>query len=172
MAAVMVNGKWGFIDCTGKVVVEPIYHEVLRFNKGIAQVRMWGKFGYVRKDGSFLFEPIFDSAPCEAKSVMVVRIDEGNVHRYGMIDCDGNVLLEPQSNFRIFHFHDDIACIAAKTENRDEKWGYINIEGKVVVEPKYDDARDFSEGMSNSYLRKPTNPFINADTISNSPPLS
>ena len=147
MAAVMVNGKWGFIDCTGKVVVEPIYHEVSRFNRGIAQVRMWGKFGYVRKDGSFLFEPIFDSAPCEAESVMVVRVDEGKVRKYGMIDCDGNVLLEPQSDFRIFDFYGDIARIAAKTEHGDEKWGYINIEGKVVVEPKYDDARHFSEGI-------------------------
>ena len=147
MAAVMVKGKWGFIDRTGKVVVEPIYHEVSRFNKGIARVGMWGKFGYVRTDGTFLFEPIFDSAPYEAKSVMVVRIDEGKVRRYGIIDGDGNVLLEPQSDFRIFDFHGDLARIAAKTEHGDEKWGYINIEGKVVVEPKYDQARDFSEGI-------------------------
>ena len=31
---------------------------------------------------------------------------------------------------------------------KDWKWGYMNREGKVVVEPRYDDAEPFCEGLA------------------------
>ena len=34
----------------------------------------------------------------------------------------------------------------------DGKWGYINTEGEVVIEPQFDDAGSFSKGVLGSSL--------------------
>jgi hypothetical protein len=46
-------------------------------------------------------------------------------------------------------------CLAQKTNNPklipyelNEKWGFINDKGKIVIEPKYDEAYKFSDGLA------------------------
>nr|WP_276603455.1 WG repeat-containing protein [Nannocystis pusilla] len=39
MAAVRVDHKWGFIDRTGRIVIEPIYEGAGPFGDGVACVR-------------------------------------------------------------------------------------------------------------------------------------
>ena len=41
-APVMQDGKWGFIDRSGRLVIAPQYDRVLPFAEGLAQVRMRG----------------------------------------------------------------------------------------------------------------------------------
>ncbi|MDH3259320.1 MAG: WG repeat-containing protein, partial [Deltaproteobacteria bacterium] len=31
---------------------------------------------------------------------------------------------------------------------QDGRWGFISCAGKIAISPKYDDARDFSEGLA------------------------
>lgn len=45
--AVKKNGKWGFIDTTGKVAVKPQYEEARPFYNGLAAVKVNGKWGYI-----------------------------------------------------------------------------------------------------------------------------
>ena len=45
------DGKWGFIDETGQIVIEPVYEGVAPFSEGLAAVRLDGKFGYINKAG-------------------------------------------------------------------------------------------------------------------------
>lgn len=40
LAAVEINGKWGFIDTTGKIVIEPKYYLVNDFSEGLASVSL------------------------------------------------------------------------------------------------------------------------------------
>ena len=42
-ASVRLNGKWGFIDKTGKEVIPLIYEEVSDFLNGLAKVRLNGR---------------------------------------------------------------------------------------------------------------------------------
>lgn len=52
-----VDGKFGFMDKTGKIVITPVYAEVADFSEGLAKAlkfnsaRGVNKFGYIDKTG-------------------------------------------------------------------------------------------------------------------------
>jgi hypothetical protein len=48
---------WGFIDTSGKLVIDFKYDDVTPFLNGIAQVMVDGKIGYIDKTGKYIWEP-------------------------------------------------------------------------------------------------------------------
>ena len=61
LAKVKIGGKWGYIDKTGKYVVNPQFDEVWSFSEGLAGVIIgdWktSKWGYIDKTGKYIWEP-------------------------------------------------------------------------------------------------------------------
>ena len=55
-------GKQGFIDRTGKIVIEARFDEARVFSEGLAAVRVGDKWGYVDPSGRMVIEPQFDMA--------------------------------------------------------------------------------------------------------------
>jgi hypothetical protein len=51
LAKVTVNGKWGFIDKTGKVVILLMYDFAGIFAEGLACVELDGEYGFIDKAG-------------------------------------------------------------------------------------------------------------------------
>src|SRR5579872_4859299 len=56
------NGKSGFMDKTGKLVIQAKYESAGDFSEGLASVSMAGKFGYVDATGKEVIAPQFDAA--------------------------------------------------------------------------------------------------------------
>ncbi len=66
--ATQENGKWGFSDSSGKMVVEAIYDKVTEFNKyGFAGVLKDGKWGMIKQDGTVGLEPNESNLTFEAE---------------------------------------------------------------------------------------------------------
>lgn len=61
-AAVMINGKWGFINAAGEVVIEPQYEDARSFANGYAAVKKDGKWGFINAEGKMVIEPQFKNA--------------------------------------------------------------------------------------------------------------
>lgn len=61
-AAVMKNGKWGFIDTVGNVQIDFQFDNALSFGQHLAAVEVDGQWGYVSKYGKVVIDPIFLSA--------------------------------------------------------------------------------------------------------------
>ncbi len=56
--AMTKDGKWGYADKAGNIVVEPIYDAVTEFNQyGFAGVLKDGKWGMIKQDGTIGLEP-------------------------------------------------------------------------------------------------------------------
>ena len=53
-----MNGRHGFIDKTGKEIVEPKYDYVYDFEEGFAKVELNGKHGFVDKTGKEVIPPV------------------------------------------------------------------------------------------------------------------
>ncbi|NLF26361.1 MAG: WG repeat-containing protein [Clostridiales bacterium] len=51
LASVKSEGKWGFIDRRGNVVIGPRWEIVSQFENGIAPVRKGGVEGYINTSG-------------------------------------------------------------------------------------------------------------------------
>ncbi len=48
LAVVQIDGKYGYIDRTGKFVIKPQFSEASRFVRGLAAVKKDSKYGYIR----------------------------------------------------------------------------------------------------------------------------
>ena len=60
LASIKKNGKYGFIDGNGKLVITPKFDLVGIFSNGLAAVIIDGKIGYINKKGKLVIKPIFD----------------------------------------------------------------------------------------------------------------
>lgn len=55
------DGKYGYEDKDGKVIVEPIYEEATEQNiYGYAAIKQNGKWGCIDKKGTVVIEPAYD----------------------------------------------------------------------------------------------------------------
>jgi hypothetical protein len=54
----LLGGKWGYIDRTGKFIIRPQFDEALNmeFSNGLARVKIDGKWGYINKTGKFVWK--------------------------------------------------------------------------------------------------------------------
>ena len=62
LAAVRVDGKFGYIDKTGELVIPAKYNRAWKFSEGLGKVLLNNKFGFVDKDGTVVILPQFDMA--------------------------------------------------------------------------------------------------------------
>lgn len=68
LAAVLVpvtgqrDGRWGFIDTRGNMVIKPGYDQVRPFRNGLAAAQRKGKWGYIDASGHWAIEPLYDQA--------------------------------------------------------------------------------------------------------------
>lgn len=64
LAYIELNNKWGFIDKTGRIVIQPRFvrdfdgniFEDMKFKNGLARVKENNKYGYINKTGKFVWE--------------------------------------------------------------------------------------------------------------------
>jgi predicted NUDIX family NTP pyrophosphohydrolase len=61
LAAILVNGEFGYIDRSGKMVIVPQFDRASRFSGGLAEVQVVDARGYARgyidKQGRYIWAP-------------------------------------------------------------------------------------------------------------------
>ncbi|HEX4606788.1 MAG TPA: WG repeat-containing protein, partial [Urbifossiella sp.] len=139
-----VNSKWGFIDRTGKVVVQARYSRVDEFSDGLAPVKVGGtyaaggKWGYIDRTGKEVISPRFDGVWPFREGFAAVEIGD----KYGFIDRTGAVVIPPR--FTSLHrFSEGLAAV-----QEDGAWGFIGPDGEYRIRPRFGWAGDFSEGLA------------------------
>jgi hypothetical protein len=114
LARVSINGKWGFIDTTGKEIISAQYDEAISFEDGYARVKFMGQWGVIDKKGNtvvpFLYYFIEKFMKEEAFAYKVDEIIEQK---------------KPQGIVRQEHFPEMGQQIKLTS-------GKINIEGKII----------------------------------------
>jgi hypothetical protein len=74
-------GKFGFIDKSGSIVINPTFNSASEFSHGLASVSVGGKYGFIDKMGKFVIEPKFTDAFSFSEGLARVRIGK----KYGFI---------------------------------------------------------------------------------------
>lgn len=133
-----MQGKWGYVDKTGKVVVKPAFQEVREFKKGRALVKAEGKWGLIDAKGAWLSKPQSETVPMELGEQWGVKIGE----KYALADKDLKPISEPLYTM-IYSFGEGLA--AAQTA--DGKWGFLNPAGTLVIPASFDSGGRFQEGL-------------------------
>ncbi len=183
LAAVMIGNKWGYIDRTGKVVIEPRWQNnddwpgvrVGAFHGGLASVTeyaSWGvrddsnywtyKCGYIDKTGKYVIPPqLRQSCGPFSEGLAAVEVDfDGpedtkDVGWLGYMDTKGNWAIPPKF-IEGGTFHGGIALVSDGFDERSEfKRFLIDKKGRPVMGAK--DCRwryIFSEGLALAYSRE------------------
>jgi hypothetical protein len=133
------NGKYGFVNKEGKILVPTIYDEASTMNEGFAPVRQGDAWGYVDSLGKLVIEPKFADALCFRSGLAPVK----KVNKWGFIKSDGSFAIEPAyDNAR--GFHEGVAAVT----NTKGYWGYIDRSGKQIIPFMYHFADNFDEGRA------------------------
>lgn len=126
------NGKAGYIDRTGKVVIPQKFDEARGFSEGLAAVRLGDDWGYIDSSGRLAIKPQFFEARSFSDGVAAVgvwfpkrKIIDSKIGYYSYIDARGS-LITNQQFYVASTFSEGLGF--ALTE--DDKRGFISRSGK------------------------------------------
>jgi ankyrin repeat protein len=85
LKAVEQNGKWGYADQGGHLIISAQYDEAKIFSDGLAAVKMQGKWGFIDKTGQLVIPLSYDSATSFIEGRAWVNLNG----EYGYIDKTG-----------------------------------------------------------------------------------
>ena len=86
-APVYIDGKWGVIDKTGRIVIEPKFDDTRRqFMEGLLAVEIEKKWGFIDTIGKFIIDPMYDDAWSFSNGYAAVAVGDN----WGYIDKKGN----------------------------------------------------------------------------------
>ncbi len=170
LAPVRAGGRYGYMGLSGDLMVEPRYELADEFREGRAVVRRDGRYGYLDAWGEEAVEPRWLWAGRFSEGLALV-VGESDC---GYIDSDGAMRLrlpppsslpraeggngppqetavqqEPpdieewQSRLDYHLFSEGLAPF-----ERDGKTGYLDREGREVIEPRFQAGEPFSEGLA------------------------
>jgi DNA-binding transcriptional regulator/RsmH inhibitor MraZ len=146
------NGKWGFIDRTGRFRIPARFDGASEFSEGVAFVRSWvggkSKNGFVDAGGRFTELPeTNENEAAFHDGLMRFQTPPGQERKYGYMDKAGRVVIPPQF-FESGHFSEGLAWASVL---RERKWlyGFIDKTGKFVIEPQFVyQPGDFTDGLA------------------------
>lgn len=151
LAAVQKDGKWGFIDREGKLIIDCQYDNVCGgFSNGLAAVEKEGIWRYINTDGEWVFDMLFENA--HAFSGGLAAVMQNGV--WGFINLDGKTVIEGQFA-EAGDFREGLAAVCKEIDGV-RQWGYIDQDGKVcihfqpydIVEGKIFMMRNFHNGYA------------------------
>ena len=146
------NGKWGFIDETGSIVLPYRWNNCFSgFHEGLASVKdVSGKWGYINKRGQLVIPCQWESAYEFSEGLAVVC---GPNHKYGYIDKHGQMVI-PNKWGHACSFKEGIASVSVKEvcvingHLFYPQSGYIDKKGSVVIPCRWYYAGDFQDGLA------------------------
>ena len=152
-----MHGKWGYIDKSGKFVIEPQFADAFSFSEGRAMVgvpnRLYSiqyNWGFIDKQGRWIVPARYDSVSPFSEGLAAILFGD----KVGFVDLQGEVVIKPQfdpdggcpdkpGRVGFSRFSEGLAAVQV-----NGKWGFIDRTGKWVIKPSYACAQPFSQGLA------------------------
>ena len=166
LAPIKKNGKTGFIDKTGNVIIPLEYNNAQCFSEGLSAVKKDGKRGFIDKSGTIIIPFEYDWAHPFRNGLSSV-VKNG---KWGVIDKTGRTVIPLELEYDYTdNFYDGLARVFTgrvplssrnddffysfishieRTPGKEEKHGFIDKTGKIVIPLEYEGSRAFSEGYA------------------------
>jgi hypothetical protein len=139
----LVEGKWGYIDDTGKFALSPVYSSARRFQaNGLAVAGRDGKVGLIDPSGKFVVQPVYQDIGDFSDGLAIV-MDEGG---FSVMDSRGNILSEKYPF--IGKYKEGRAPYYIAAQGGGLLYGYLGENGKTAIVPAYQSAGDFDGGIA------------------------
>jgi hypothetical protein len=134
---IVQNGKYGFIDHKGKIVIQPQFIWADDFWRGLGSVYVCGRYVSIDSSGKLLPLRVAVEGRLEPKH---------EDQKVGFVDEHGEFKINPTFDDAL-PFSDGLAAIQI-----NKKWGFIDAVGHQIIQPKFSNAYYFREGVGIAQL--------------------
>ena len=155
--AIVVSDRVGVIEKNGNYVLSPEYSGMSKkFSEGLCYAAAARNpndtnSGFIDFKGDIIIPKLFNAYTSFYKGNALVAV--GHVPRplfWSLIDNTGKVLIERVDITMAEDFYEGIAVVD-KDVGKKTKEGYMDYTGKMLVEPQFDQAQPFTQGVGIGY---------------------
>ena len=139
------DGRWGYIDREGRMVIAPSFHSAGRFVDGVAPVRIDRHMGYIDEAGNVVIECRFEWAMPFWNGRGRVKLDGA----WQIVSRDGALAPCPDDMARAWPGDDTSAEDREGLIAFEERWrwGFRDANGRVRIAPRYEHVYRFDGGL-------------------------
>lgn len=130
---VVQNGKYGYIDHAGKVVIQPQFIWADEFWRGLGSVYVCGRYVSIDALGTLLPLRIAVEGHLEPQK---------KDWKFGFVDASGQFKIAP-TFAEVLPFSEGLAAVRV-----GEKWGFVDTSGQIKISPRFEGAYYFGEGVA------------------------
>lgn len=132
--------KFGLIDKSGKEIIPLIYDKIKAISENLILVKQKDKWGFIDKLNKIIIPLEYDDAFPFFNGIAFVQKESF----YGAIDKHNQTKIQFNLDKLIFPIDSDNLIVFKK----NEKFGFINSSGKIIVQAIYDYAYPFIKDMA------------------------
>lgn len=129
---------FGFINKTGKPVIELTLDDVDDFKNGLARFRKKNLFGVIDTTGKEVIKAKYHNMGVFAEGLAVVDFNG----KYGYVNTVGTEVILPTYEYAS-DFSEGLAGVKLQG-----KYGFINQNGVMVISPQFESVRPFANGVA------------------------
>ena len=167
---VKVSGKWGYVNGSGQMVINPQFDYADQFHEGRALICLgkpcdWWEspndslWGFTDTSGKVVVTPQYQSEAFFSEGLAAVCTGDCSgsptkPHSRGYVDREGKLVI-PMQFGGAGTFSESLAqvCVGKcdweqKGSGWSGKFGFIDHSGRFVINPQYDDVEDFKNGFA------------------------
>jgi hypothetical protein len=134
------NGKWGYADTSGKVVIPPNYESAMPFQGSLTLVKNGKGFGVINKNGKEVIVPNFSKIKDCGCGVFGIQLPNS----YALINKEGKRIDKGRVTDVVAHeCHQDRLIV-----RQGKKAAFLNTKGEAVTEFEFDEALPFYNGVA------------------------
>jgi len=137
------KSKWGYIDSSGMFVIQPSFSQAFRFQpNGRAIAGRGDSVGIIDRAGSFIAEPVYTYINPYSEG-LAVAVDQNS---HVVLDENGKVISEKYQY--IGNYKNGRAVYSVYKQDYSALYGYLDENGKPVIQPVYGYASDFENNRA------------------------
>ncbi len=135
---------WGYINENGKFIIEPQFEYAENFQPdGIARILKDDMYGLINLKGEIIAEPVYTIIDDFTEGYTIAN---KKWEQYFILDKKGKVIY--QTADQINYIKDGMVCFGVKIAEWKYMYGYMDINGNVIIEPQYTNAGQFTDGKA------------------------
>lgn len=164
LAYFSLAGRYGYIDQSGQTAIEPGFDDAGYFKEGLAKVMKEGRIGVINREGTYIVPAEYDSVSIEDQFIIAqsdgkyvcfnrtgkVILEQSdyierittkgdyicfqNEGKQGLIDGEGNILIEPLYDWILSLIPGQDLLIVRE----DELYGVVDLQGEIRIPVEYD----------------------------------
>lgn len=166
LAAVRIDGRWGYIDRSGDLVIQPAYTDAAPFYGEFAEVRVHDASGIIDRRGRMILRPQFKRIVPFASGAFIAAPLDSNARSGGFQGLDTDPaevsgfdgaglyhlrrgwLTEPDFQFTAFDPTRGLIWAARRNEDHQDVWGLMGADGSWLVSPRYSHVQRLMNGRA------------------------